>query len=144
LIRPDSLHDGDNPRRLRLIQLGRMLVDGVFLVPYTLQLSQNRNKLTQSQQPAINLNVREGLESVGRVVKGVLEGKEEEDEVDEMERGEAGGKGKGKGKEGGEEKEEEQIWLHCSVGDAIDDEENAAEQPIVSRNELLLSVGKRV
>ena len=118
-----------------------MLVDGVFLVPYTLQLSQNRNKLTQSQQPTINLNVREGLESVGRVVKGALEGKEEDrDEVDEMERGEAGGKGKGKGKEGGEEKEEEQIWLHCSVGDAIDDEENAAEQPIVSRNELFLSV----
>ena len=121
-----------------------MLVDGVFLVPYTLQLSQNRNKLTQSQQPAINLNVREGLESVGRVVKGVLEGKEEEDEVDEMERGEVGGKGKGKEKDGGEGKEEEQIWLHCSVGDAIDDEENAAEQPIVSRNELLLLVGKRV
>lgn len=111
-------------------------MDGVFLVPYTLQLSQNRNKLTQQQS-----SIREGLESVGRVVKGALEGKDDADEVDEMERGEIGGKGKGK--EGGEAKEEEQIWLHCSVGDAIDDEENAGEQPMVSSSSVINQLTKR-
>ncbi|GAA6006362.1 hypothetical protein JCM10207_000617 [Rhodosporidiobolus poonsookiae] len=136
LLRPRTLYtpddEGSKPRRLRLIQLGRLLPDGVFLVPYTAQLTSRRKALVSASggdRPASEA-VKEGLEAVGRgigkvvreVQKASMEG-EERDELDELERGE--GQGKGKGKQDAAD-EEEQIWLHCSVGDAEEEEEAPA------------------
>ncbi|GAA5954364.1 hypothetical protein JCM3765_004435 [Sporobolomyces pararoseus] len=131
LIRPNSLQDADQrPKRLRLIQLGRMLVDGVFLVPYTLQLASNRKKLEQSMS-----GNEEGIVGkVGSFVKDAVTRKSQEgleDEQSRIEKGESLDR-KGKGKEkvtDGPEEAEEQIWLHCSVGDVIDDEEVTNELP---------------
>ncbi|GAA5903852.1 Dsc3p [Sporobolomyces salmoneus] len=131
MIRPNSLQDEEQrPRRLRLIQLGRMLVDGVFLVPYTLQLASNRKKLEQAT------NEREGIvEKVGSFVKDAVGRDGAEDEESRLEKGELfDRKGKGKEKESnGTEQAEEQIWLHCSIGDVIEDEEVTNELPSVDQ-----------
>ncbi|GAA5874259.1 hypothetical protein JCM8547_007807 [Rhodosporidiobolus lusitaniae] len=131
LLRPKTLYtseeDGSKPRRLRFILLGRLLPDGVFLVPYTSQLNSRRAALVSSSTEDKSA-VKEGIEAVGRgigaVVREVTKGKEKEmDEVDAMERGEASsGKGKGKEKEAPPVEDEEQIWLHCSVGEAEEEE----------------------
>ncbi|GAA6029382.1 hypothetical protein JCM8097_003648 [Rhodosporidiobolus ruineniae] len=134
LIRPRTLYtsdeEGSKPRRLRLIQLGRLLPDGVFLVPYTLQLNSRRAALVSSteEQPAATA-VKEGLEAVGRGIGKVVRevrkvGQGEKDELDDLERGE-GSIGKGKEKEAAEEEEDNRIWLHCSVGDAEEEEGEA-------------------
>ncbi|GAA5894533.1 hypothetical protein JCM5296_005122 [Sporobolomyces johnsonii] len=126
LLRPSSLYDADKPRRLRLIQLGRLLPDGVFLVPYTVQLLSRRAKLVQEGQTQA---LKEGLEAVGRGIGKVVEVVAGEGDRDGEERGE---KGKGKGKAGertgavGSE-EDARVWLHCSVGEAMDDEEVEGE-----------------
>lgn len=106
-----------------------MLVDGVFLVPYTLQLASNRKKLEQAT------NEREGIvEKVGSFVKDAVGRDGAEDEESRLEKGELfDRKGKGKEKESnGTEQAEEQIWLHCSIGDVIEDEEVTNELPSVS------------
>ncbi|BGP45916.1 hypothetical protein JCM10450v2_001751 [Rhodotorula kratochvilovae] len=127
LLRPATLFDDTKPRRLRLIQLGRLLPDGVFLVPYTAQLLSKRAKVEQGGTEKL----REGLQAVGRGLGKVVRGTAsavagaaagEEDELDALERG----KGKGREDEDGgdevHEEEEQQIWLHCSVGEAEEEE----------------------
>ncbi|GAA5916152.1 hypothetical protein JCM6882_005399 [Rhodosporidiobolus microsporus] len=132
------------PRRLRLIQLGRLLPDGVLLVPYTVQLNAKRAALlgTQAEEETPEEKVKKSLEAIGRGVGAVVREVRERaggdrdrgrDEADEMERGEAGAsspllgeekdKGKGKEKEGkGTEMEDTRVWLHCSVGEAEEEE----------------------
>ncbi|GAA6013144.1 hypothetical protein JCM11491_005195 [Sporobolomyces phaffii] len=131
LIRPAELQDPDHrPRRLRLIQLGRILADGVCLVPYTLQLAENRKKLELSTTASPGI-----VGKVGSFLKDGI-GTGDDDEQSRLERGEAGPvDAKGKGKEcSGERDAEEQIWLHCSVGDVIQDEEAATnEMPVVEQ-----------
>ncbi|BGO89436.1 hypothetical protein NBRC10512_006354 [Rhodotorula toruloides] len=128
LLRPDTLTENGKPRRLRLIQLGRLLPDGVFLLPYTLQLVSRRAKAV-SPNSAADVGVKEGLQAVGRgigkVVRGTMGERAGEDEMSLLE--------KGKGREdergtGEDEVEEEQIWLHCSVGEPIEDEEPTEEK----------------
>ncbi|GAA5949151.1 hypothetical protein JCM10213_007107 [Rhodosporidiobolus nylandii] len=138
LLRPRTLYtpdeEGAKPRRLRLIQLGRLLPDGVFLVPYTVQLNSRRAALVSATdaKSSAEAAVKQGLEAVtrglGAVVREVRKaGEGEPDEADEMERGESS-KAKGKEKEGAQAKEEDdRIWLHCSVGDAEEEEEKPAE-----------------
>ncbi|GAA5822628.1 hypothetical protein JCM11251_004323 [Rhodosporidiobolus azoricus] len=139
------------PRRLRLIQLGRLLPDGVLLVPYTNQLNAKRAALLGSQggegggETTAEEKIKKGIEALGKGVGAIVSEARRRsslggdvgrgrDEVDEMERGEATstpllqveedeeghGKGKGKGKE--EPAEDTRIWLHCSVGEAEEDE----------------------
>ncbi|BGP22661.1 hypothetical protein Rt10032_c08g3530 [Rhodotorula toruloides] len=128
LLRPDTLTEDGKPRRLRLIQLGRLLPDGVFLLPYTLQLVSRRAKAV-SPTSAADVGVKEGLQAVGRgigkVVRGTMGERAGEDEMSSLE--------KGKGREderdlAEEEQEEEQVWLHCSVGEPIEAEEPAEEK----------------
>ena len=68
-LRPSLSIDG-RPRRLRLIQLGRLLTDGTLLVPYTVSLLSRRAKLVQQQseatRDALFAGALEGLEAVGR------------------------------------------------------------------------------
>ncbi|GAA5837560.1 hypothetical protein JCM9279_006788 [Rhodotorula babjevae] len=137
LLRPKTLFEDDKPRRLRLIQLGRLLPDGVFLVPYTAQLLSKRAQLDQGS--AGDSALREGLQAVGRGLGKVVRGTasavsgpartaEGEDGLDALERGAAGDAGEGGEEDEGEVvQEEEQIWLHCSVGDVEQDEEPAEE-----------------
>ncbi|GAA5938698.1 hypothetical protein JCM3775_001966 [Rhodotorula graminis] len=137
LLRPKTLFEDDKPRRLRLIQLGRLLPDGVFLVPYTAQLLSKRAQLDQGS--AGDSALREGLQAVGRglgkvvrgtasAVSGPTRAAEGEDDLDALERGAAGGSGEDReGEEGATVQEEEQIWLHCSVGDVEQDEEPAED-----------------
>lgn len=140
LLRPDTLTENGKPRRLRLIQLGRLLPDGVFLLPYTLQLVSRRAKAV-SPNSAADVGVKEGLQAVGRgigkVVRGTMGERAGEDEMSLLE--------KGKGREdergtGEDEVEEEQIWLHCSVGEPIEDEEPTEEKDQVRC--ALSSVGR--
>ncbi|GAA5932644.1 Dsc3p [Sporobolomyces koalae] len=131
-IRSSTLHDEEGrPRRLRLIQLGRMLADGVLLVPYTVQLAANRKKLEQRSSSTADsaLDLRRGIEKMGRVVKDVVQGESppHESEASRMERGEIDIDAKGKANAEVPRRQEEQIWLHCSVGDAIEDDETSNE-----------------
>ncbi|GAA5904622.1 hypothetical protein JCM8208_004832 [Rhodotorula glutinis] len=137
LLRPKTLFEDDKPRRLRLIQLGRLLPDGVFLVPYTAQLLSKRAQLDQGN--AGDSALREGLQAVGRGLGKVVRGTasavsgpartvEGEDDLDALERGAAGGAGEEEGEEeSAAVQEEEQIWLHCSVGDVEQDEDPTEE-----------------
>lgn len=122
-LRPSLSIDG-RPRRLRLIQLGRLLTDGTLLVPYTVALLSRRAKLVQQEseatRDALLAGALEGLEAVGREM-GVSVSTSAREE----------GKGKGKGKEG-EEEEDDRVWLHCSIGDAMEDEEIEGERVQVS------------
>ncbi|BGP29906.1 hypothetical protein JCM10296v2_001658 [Rhodotorula toruloides] len=126
LLRPDTLTEDGKPRRLRLIQLGRLLPDGVFLLPYTLQLVSRRAKAV-SPNPAADVGVKEGLQAVGRgigkVVRGTMGERVREDEMSLLEKG----RDDERGAEDGEE-EEEQVWLHCSVGEPIEEEEPVEEK----------------
>lgn len=62
----------------------------------------------------------EGLEAVGREVG--ISVRDEKAELAEKE-------GKGKGREGkGGEEEDQTVWLHCSVGEPMDDEEIEGEK----------------
>ncbi|GAA6060156.1 hypothetical protein JCM10212_001453 [Sporobolomyces blumeae] len=141
LLRPTTLNDGDAPRRLRLIHLGRLLVDGVFLVPWTTQLLANRAKLDPSTTNPTSGDRGGIVERMSGVVRGAvrksLDGSAAStNEQDEMERGRAGtgtgsGKVEGKGKVplGKAEGADEQIWLHCSVGEAIQEDDVPTETP---------------
>ena len=89
--------------------------------------------------------IEEGLvEKVGSFVKDAVTRKSQEgfeDEQSRIEKGEPLDR-KGKGKEKvteGPEAAEEQIWLHCSVGDVIDDEEVTNELPSASTDFLAFS-----
>ncbi|GAA6050073.1 hypothetical protein JCM3770_001356 [Rhodotorula araucariae] len=126
LLRPATLFDHDRPRRLRLIQLGRLLPDGVLLVPYTAQLLSKRAKVEQGGAGLGAEKLKEGLQAVGRGLGKVVRGtasaaaaaaSDDEDELDALERGKGNGRAGDRDAEGLQE-EEQQIWLHCSVGDA--------------------------
>ncbi|TNY23689.1 DUF2407 C-terminal domain-containing protein [Rhodotorula diobovata] len=144
LLRPKTLLEDDKPRRLRLIQLGRLLPDGVLLVPYTTQLLSKRAQLDQAQGHAGAEALREGIQAVGRglgkVVRGTASavargGGVERDELDKLERGDGDEEEREHApllEEEEEEEEEEpqaeqQIWLHCSVGDVEEDDQERAE-----------------
>lgn len=159
----------ERPRRLRLILLGRVLPDGVYVVPFTNQL------LSRSQPLSAQPNARGSLDSdeeeedddddgnqdqdpvtagrksssaTGRgilgsvITSGVsfargrtsLEG-DRVGELDALEKGKGkaragqpGGRGKrrrGGGGRGGAEPPT--VWLHCSVGDPMGEDEIQAE-----------------
>lgn len=139
LLRPATLTEEGKPRRLRLIQLGRLLPDGVFLLPYTLQLVSRRAKAV-SPGVSADAGVREGLQAVGRgigkVVRGTMGERAGDDEMSLLEKGKA----KDDGTVSDGEEEEEQIWLHCSVGEPIEDEEPTEEKDQVRLARLLQRV----
>ncbi|GJN88677.1 hypothetical protein Rhopal_001643-T1 [Rhodotorula paludigena] len=132
LLRPDSLFEDAKPRRLRLIQLGRLLPDGVFLVPYTAQLLSKRAQLARNTaERDAEQAIKEGLQAVGRGLGKVVRStttprlgrRSEDEELDALEEGRSG---KDKGSDEVREAtrpEEEQIWLHCSVGEVVDEDE---------------------
>lgn len=112
------------PRRLRLIQLGRLLTDGTFLVPYTVSLLSRRSKLVRSQNQGSGDAILDGLEAATGVnLRGGEKLQEEKNS-------------KGKGKEtvgwedlqGTEAEEESRIWLQCSVGEVMEDDEIEGER----------------
>lgn len=122
------------PRRLRLIQLGRLLTDGTFLVPWTAQLLSRRARLvrqeTQGSGEALFEGALEGLEAVGREIGVSVRGEKEDASLKDV-------KGKGKDAEGknalaGTEAEDNRVWLHCSVGDGMEDDEIEGERVQVS------------
>jgi hypothetical protein len=137
-LRP-SLSVDNRPRRLRLIQLGRLLTDGTYLVPWTVQLLSRRAKLvreqTQPNSEAFFEGAMEGLEAVGREIGVTVRGgggggddkmnKEKAEDQRDV-------KGKGKEKEkslaGTEAEEDKRVWLHCSVGEPMEDEEIEGEK----------------
>ncbi|SCZ97409.1 BZ3500_MvSof-1268-A1-R1_Chr4-2g07195 [Microbotryum saponariae] len=133
-LRPNLMHE-DRPRRLRLIQLGRLLTDGTYLVPWTVQLLSRRAKLVRQQtQPnaeALLEGAIEGIEAaVGVTVPRAsidLKGGSKQDAAHQRDR-----KGKGKEKDmtlaGTEAENDKQVWLHCSVGEPMDDEEIDSER----------------
>ena len=129
-LRPGLSPDG-RPRRLRLIQLGRLLTDGVALVPYTIQLLSRRAKLVEQQQSLVESSEAfiESLEAVGREIGVSVREKPEKD---------VKGKGKQKGKDVVVD-EDERVWLHCSVGEAMEDDEIEGERVQVRCNGLLAS-----
>jgi hypothetical protein len=75
---------------------------------------------SEATRDALFAGALEGLEAVGREMGVNVVGRGE---------GEGEGKGKGKGKEG---EEDDRVWLHCSIGDAMEDEEIEAERLQVS------------
>ncbi|KDE06544.1 hypothetical protein MVLG_03193 [Microbotryum lychnidis-dioicae p1A1 Lamole] len=134
-LRPNLMHE-DRPRRLRLIQLGRLLTDGTYLVPWTVQLLSRRAKLVRQQtQPnaeALLEGAIEGIEAaVGVTVPRAsidLKGGSKQDAAQQR----RDSKGKGKEKDmtlaGTEAEDDKQVWLHCSVGEPMDDEEIDSER----------------
>ncbi|KAM0753899.1 hypothetical protein T439DRAFT_378013 [Meredithblackwellia eburnea MCA 4105] len=143
-LRP-ALTDNGRPRRLRLIQLGRLLTDGTYLVPYTVKLVSRRAKLVK-QQAQGNAEVlfdgaMQGLEAVGREIGVTVPGNEGDEDGKGKGKGpaSASSKGKGKAKEsdnwdkmmstaGGVEEDDKTVWLHCSVGEPMDDDEIEGER----------------
>lgn len=134
-LRPALTIEG-RPRRLRLIQLGRVLSDGIDLVDYTVKLLSRRAKLVNEESKTSGLAFYEELEAVGRNIgvelsSGNQSGAGVEKEV----------KGKGKGREmnhysalaGTEAEDDQRVWLHCSVGEAMEDDEIEGERIQVSR-----------
>ena len=143
--RPSLTVDGRH-RRLRLIQLGRLLTDGIKLVPYARALQDRRAKLVASQlEPTLPL--------LGELVTGAPTAAEKEERAKQREQLErrrlsGGGDGdKGKGKEaegrggaggaGAGEEEEEVVWLHCSVGEPIEEGEVVGEKEQVSAGDVV-------
>ncbi|ORY59426.1 DUF2407 C-terminal domain-domain-containing protein [Leucosporidium creatinivorum] len=129
-LRP-TLNVDDRPRRLRLIQLGRLLTDGTYLVPYTVQLLSRRAKVLREETQPNREAFLEGLEAVGREI-----GVNVRDEKEEKE-----GKGKGKekvvnGLEDTEAEEDKRVWLHCSVGEPMDDEEIEGEKEKIQTTQI--------
>ncbi|KAI5477785.1 hypothetical protein MNV49_005869 [Pseudohyphozyma bogoriensis] len=131
-LRPNLNVDG-RPRRLRLIQLGRLLTDGIFLVPYTVQLLSRRARLVKEQSKGGGELLLEGLEAVGREIGVNVRGGDEKEAEDT--KGKGKGKGKGKAKEkawdglkGTEAEEDNRVWLHCSVGEVMEDDEIEGER----------------
>ena len=127
------------PRRLRLIQLGRLLTDGTFLVPYTVQLLSKRAKLVQKATKPNSQVLLEGLEAVGREIGVSVRGSASNATAtapDEKGKRRASLDIKGKGKEkdqwnkleGTEAEEDERVWLQCSVGEPMEEEELTGEQ----------------
>ena len=148
LMKPaTALAPNGRPRRLRLIQLGRLMTDGTFLVPYTRQLLERRAKLAgRTDAQTVGAAAEEVLDAVAGVVGSTR--RRSSSRTRKQELGDAGSKGKGKGK--GKEKElepgpermreprsddnaaeakkqVESVWLQCAVGEPIEDpEEDAA------------------
>ncbi|KAK4053810.1 hypothetical protein OIV83_001466 [Microbotryomycetes sp. JL201] len=131
LLRPSLVVDG-RPRRLRLIQLGRLLTDGTFLVPYTVQLLSKRAKLVQKATKPNSQALLEGLEAVGREIGVNVRAPSAIATGNSTDKTKDADDAKGKGKErrtefdGTEVQEDERVWLQCSVGEPMDDEEMLA------------------
>ncbi|GAA5883400.1 hypothetical protein JCM3774_004148 [Rhodotorula dairenensis] len=169
ILRPDTLvakeidpttgTETERPRRLRLIQLGRVLPDGVFVVPFTAQLGARAGR---GRVPARTADPDDGSSSSGRddededrtgeaarsttttslrsVGKGLLGSvitgvslargslDANRDELDALEKGTAGtGKARTSRRRRRHAVQEAPVWLHCSVGEPMEDEELAAE-----------------
>ena len=109
-----------------MIQLGRLLTDGTYLVPYTVQLLSRRAKLVRDETQPNREAFLQGVEALGREI-GVNVRDEKSEKKDS-----ATDKGKGKvkwdGLEGTEAEEDKRVWLHCSVGEPMDDEEIEGEK----------------
>ena len=116
-----------------MIQLGRLLTDGTYLVPYTVKLLSRRAKLVR-QEAQGNAEVlfdgaMEGLEAVRREI-GVSVRGEKDNSADAVA---LSGKGKGKAKESDKwdhliTEDDKTVWLHCSVGDVMEDDEIEGER----------------
>lgn len=107
LLRPATLAS----RRLRLIYLGRILTDGVLLVPWTAALLERQKQYEAGQNRLLD-DALVGLEGV---VKSVTASGQE---------AESKGKGKAKGETTVEQKA---IWLNCSVGEVEEPEATPVE-----------------
>lgn len=119
LLRPGTLAS----RRLRLIYLGRILTDGVLLVPWTAALLE-RQKQYEAGQSRLLDDAIEGLEGVVRSVRTAGETSVSEEDA----------KGKGKAIAKGETMvEQKAIWLNCSVGEV---EEPDAPVPTVEAEQV--------
>ncbi|KAL8278484.1 hypothetical protein RQP46_009174 [Phenoliferia psychrophenolica] len=135
-LRPSLSLDG-RPRRLRLIQLGRLLTDGTYLVPYTVKLLSRRAKLVrqeaQGNAEVLFDSAMEGIEAVRREIVAV---RGEKDPGPDASAAASSGKGKGKAKEsdkwdqlvGAVMEDDKTVWLHCSVGDTMEDDEIEGER----------------
>ncbi|KWU41389.1 hypothetical protein RHOSPDRAFT_23129 [Rhodotorula sp. JG-1b] len=96
------------PRRLRLIQLGRVLPDGVLVVPFTTQLNSRRAGaggagIATPAAPAA------AAAAGPRAQSSSSSDSDSDHDSDDA------------------QQEAPPVWLHCSVGEPMDDEELAAE-----------------
>ncbi|SCV69269.1 BQ2448_2289 [Microbotryum intermedium] len=134
-LRPNLMHE-DRPRRLRLIQLGRLLTDGIYLVPWTAQLLSRRAKLvrqqTQPNSEALLEGAIEGIEAAVRVTVPRasidLKGRTKQDAAHQRKDSKGKGKEKDRTLAGTEAEDDKRVWLHCSVGEPMDDEEIDSER----------------
>ncbi|KAK4058836.1 hypothetical protein OIO90_000282 [Microbotryomycetes sp. JL221] len=115
---------GQVKRRIRLLRPA-LVVD----VPYTVQLLSKRAKLVQSAAKPNSQALLEGLEAVGREIGVNVTGSNDKVNGKRLE-----GDHKGKGKETQTVADgDERVWLQCSVGEPMDDEEIAGEQDKVQQ-----------
>lgn len=105
------------PLSLRLIHAGRLLTDGVLLLPWLRSLEER---------------VRRQTGGVGGDVESVLRevGLQDEDE-DDARRDDKGDRDAtrhtSRGNSKGKEKEKERAWLHCNVGPTMEDDKGKAK-----------------
>lgn len=142
-MKPETALAADGrPRRLRLIQLGRLMTDGTYLVPYTRQLLERRAKLAgRTDAQTVGAAAEEVLDAVAGVVGGgsrrrsgsLGSRREHVDATGAL----ANGKGKGKEKEREPRTREQRrnatiaeakasddsVWLQCAVGEPMEDAE---------------------
>lgn len=101
-------------------------------MPYTVQLLSRRAKLVQRESQPNSQALLQGLEAVGRELGvSVRNGSGEHERTEQQE--DVKGKGKSRQNEwtdlkGTEAEEDKRVWLHCSVGEPMDDDEIAGEQ----------------
>ncbi|RSH90943.1 hypothetical protein EHS25_010119 [Saitozyma podzolica] len=129
------------PLSLRLIHAGRLLTDGILLLPWLRSLEER----VRRQAAGVGGDVESVLKEVGLA--------DDEDDNDEDAgigpgtRADPAGKEKGKGKDREGKGKEDRVWLHCNVGARMDvkkEEDKEEEEPVAPRRrgfDALLDAG---
>ncbi|WVQ96524.1 hypothetical protein IAU59_003629 [Kwoniella sp. CBS 9459] len=107
-----TLRPALQPLNLRLIHSGRLLTDGILLLPWLRSLEER----VRRQAAGVGGEVENVLKDVG-LAEDDSDVDNEDDDHDNgaCQLGGSGQKGNGKGK-GKSNKEKERVWLHCIVG----------------------------
>jgi hypothetical protein len=109
---------------LRLIHAGRLLTDGILLLPWLRSLEER----VRRQAAGVGGDVESVLKEVG-----LADDEDDEDAgIGSGTRAGPAGKEKGRGKGKDREGKEERVWLHCNVGARMDvkKEEDKEEEEV--------------
>lgn len=113
---------------------GRLLTDGTLLVPYTVALLARRDKLVQQETrgngEALYQGALSGLELIGvnNLLKPGRSSMDKDQSLFEKERQQT------------IIDEDDRVWLHCSVGEAMEEDEIEGERTQVSLYLAMLRV----